>query len=153
MEPAAVVDFLLKTSILDQMTGSLCSAVTSAPDGSSMLHRLEREQFLLVPLDEIGAWYRYHHLLREYLLDRLHAQMGEQISELNRRAYRWFAAQELWTTAVQHALVAGDFAEALEFVENCAMSLVVKGDLLTLLKWEQKLPAELMKGQLEVKSL
>ncbi len=31
------------------------------------------------------------------------------------------------------------------------MALVVKGDLLTLLKWEQKLPAELMRGQPEVK--
>ena len=150
-ETAPVVDFLLKTSILDQMTGSLCSAVASAPDGSSMLQRLEREQFLLVPLDENGAWYRYHHLLHEYLTGRLHAQMGNQISELNRQAYRWYAAQELWTPAVQHALVAGDFAEALEFVENCAMALVVKGDLLTLLKWQQKLPAQLMKGQLEVK--
>ncbi len=150
-EPAAVVDFLLQTSILDEMTGSLCSAVAGTPDGSSMLHRLEREQFLLVPLDEVGGWYRYHHLLREYLTDRLNAQRAGQIAELNRRAYRWFAKQALWTTAVQHALAAGDFTEALEFVENCAMSLVVKGDLLTLLKWEQKLPAELMRGQLEVK--
>ena len=150
-EPAAAVDFLLKTSILDQMTGSLCNAVTGTSDGSSMLHRLEREQFLLVPLDEVGGWYRYHHLLREYLTDRLNAQMVGQISELNRRAYRWFATQAQWTTAVQHALAAGDLTEALEFVENCAMALVVKGDLLTLLKWEQKLPAELMKGQLEVK--
>ena len=150
-QPAAVVDFLLKTSILDHMTGQLCSAVAGSSDGGSMLHLLEREQLLLVPLDGNGTWYRYHHLLREYLMDRLQAQMLDQVSELNRRAYRWFATQELWTTAVQHALVAGDFAEALEFVENCAMSLVVKGDLLTLLKWEQKLPAELMKGQLEVK--
>ena len=41
-----------------------------------MLHRLEREQFLLVPLDEVGGWFRYHHLLREYLTDRLDAQMA-----------------------------------------------------------------------------
>ena len=100
-EPAAAVDFLLKTSILDQMTGSLCNAVTGTSDGSSMLHRLEREQFLLVPLDEVGGWYRYHHLLREYLTDRLNAQMVGQISELNRRAYRWFATRAQWTTAVQ----------------------------------------------------
>ena len=65
------VDFLLKTSILDQMSGSLCSAVAGTPDGSSILHHLEREQFLLVPLDEVGGWYRYHQLLREYLTDRL----------------------------------------------------------------------------------
>ena len=75
-EPAAVVDFLLKTSILDQMNGSLCSAVAGTADGASMLEALEREQFLLVPLDEHGDWYRYHHLLREFLLDRLRTKMG-----------------------------------------------------------------------------
>ncbi len=51
-EPGAVVDFLLKTSILNQMNGALCSAVAGTADGASMLEALEREQFLLVPLDE-----------------------------------------------------------------------------------------------------
>ena len=75
--------------------------------------------------------------------------MAAQVSELNRRAYRWFATRAHWTTAVQHAIAAGDFCGALEFVENCVMELLVKGDMLTLLKWEQKLPTELMKEQLE----
>ena len=51
-EPQPVVDFLLKTSILDRMNGSLCNEVAGIPDGASMLETLERDQFLLVPLDE-----------------------------------------------------------------------------------------------------
>ena len=90
-EPPAVVDFLLKTSILDQMNGSLCSAVAGTADGASILEALEREQFLLVPLDEHGHWYRYHHLLREFLVDRLRTKMGDQVQDLHRRAYRWYA--------------------------------------------------------------
>ena len=50
-----------------------------------------------------------------------------------------------------YAIAAEDFPRALEFIENCAMSMVVKGDLLTLLSWEQQLPKELMSSQLEVK--
>ena len=46
-EPEPIVDFLLKTSILDQMNGSLCSAVAGTPDGAAMLEALEREQFVL----------------------------------------------------------------------------------------------------------
>jgi LuxR family maltose regulon positive regulatory protein len=150
-EPEAVVDFLLKTSILDQMNGSLCSAVADTSNGASILEDLEREQFLLVPFDESGHWYRYHHLLREFLLDRLRTRMDDQIPDLYRRAYRWYAARELWSEAVHYAIAAEDYPMAIEFIENCAMSMVAKGDLLTLLSWEQKLPKELMSCQLEVK--
>ena len=150
-EPEPVVDFLLKTSVLDQMTGSLCSAVAGTPDGASMLEALERDQFLLVPLDEHGNWYRYHHLLRGFLLDRLRAKMPDQLPEIYRRAYRWYGARELWSEAVQYAIAAEDYPLALEYIEHCAMVLVAKGDLLTLLSWERQLPKELMSCQLEVK--
>lgn len=150
-EPAEVVDFLLKTSILDQMNTSLCSAVAGCREDAGILEALEREQFLLVPLDDDGNLYRYHHLLREFLVDRLRARMGDQIPDLRRRACHWYAAREMWTEAVNYAIAAGDFALAIEFIEHCAMAMVARGDLLTLLSWEQKLPRELMGGQLEVK--
>ncbi len=150
-EPEEVVDFLLKTSVLEQMNGSLCSAVSGSSEDAGILEALEREQFLLVPLDESGHWYRYHNLLREFLLDRLRARMGDQIQDLQRRASRWYAAREMWSEAVQYAIAAGDYAMAFELIEDCAMSMVARGDLLTLLSWEQQLPRELMSGQLEVK--
>ncbi|MBZ0211340.1 MAG: LuxR C-terminal-related transcriptional regulator [Hyphomicrobium sp.] len=150
-EPEEVVDFLLKTSILEQMNGSLCSAVAGTSEEAAILEALEREQFLLVPLDESGNWYRYHNLLREFLLDRLRTRMGDQLQDLHRRACRWYAARQMWSEAVHYAIAAGDYPLALEFIENCAMSMVARGDLLTLLSWEQQLPKELMSGQLEVK--
>jgi LuxR family maltose regulon positive regulatory protein len=149
--PKEVVQFLLRTSVLDQMNSELCEAVTGMPNGSAMLQALEREQFLLILLDEAEGWYRYHNLMREFLLGRLRARMGEEVAELNRRAYRWYEERDLWREAVHYAIAAGDYHRALEFIENCAMSLVVTGDLFTLLNWERHLPAELMSGQLEVK--
>ena len=149
--PEPIVDFLLKTSILDGMNGSLCNEVAGIPDGASMLETLERDQFLLVALDEHRNWYRYHHLLREFLLDRLRAKMPDQVPEIYRRAYRWYSARELWREAVQYAIAAEDYPQALEYIEHCAMTLVMKGDLLTLLSWEQQLPKKIMKSQPEVK--
>jgi LuxR family maltose regulon positive regulatory protein len=102
-------------------------------------------------IDEVNGWYRYHHLMSDFLIDRLRVRMADQIPELHRRAYRWYASQELWNHAVQHAIAAQDFDQALGYVEQCAMSLVIKGDLLTLLAWERQLPAELMSGQIHVK--
>lgn len=150
-EPDEVVDFLLKTSVLDQMNPALCSAVSGCREDAGILEELEREQFLLVPLDDDGTWYRYHHLLREFLVDRLRTRMGDQVPDLHRRACRWYAAREMWSEAVHYAIAAGDYALAIEFIEHCAMSMVARGDLLTLLSWEEKLPRELMSGQLEVK--
>lgn len=143
--------FLLKTAILDRFNTSLCEAVTGSKGCDDILKALQREQFLLVALDEHEGLHRYHHLMSEYLLARLNNRMADQIPDLHRRAYRWYAARGSWSDAVRHALAAEDFDQALRYVEQCAMGLVVKGDLLTLLSWERKLPAELMKGQVEVK--
>lgn len=146
-----IVEFLLQTSILDHLSGALCEAITGIHESGELLARLERQQFLLIPLDGADGWYRYHHLMREYLTNRLQSRMGDRVAELNRRAYAWYADEGLWTQAVQHAIAAKDFDRAFEFVGQCAMSLVTKGDLLTLLAWERQLPATVMTGQREVK--
>jgi LuxR family transcriptional regulator, maltose regulon positive regulatory protein len=150
-QPEPVINFLLKTSILDQMNGSLCSAVIGRTGGAPMLENLEREQFLVVPLDDHGNWYRYHHLLREFLLDQLRCKMPDELSGIYGRASRWHSERKLWREAVQYAIAAEDYPLALECIENCAMSMVMKGDLLTLLSWEQQLPKQFMSSQLEVK--
>jgi len=73
------------------------------------------------------------------------------VPELHRRAYRWYACQELWTDAVQHATAVGDTAQAISWIERCAMVLVKRGDLLPLLGWQGLLPAELMRSQMTVR--
>src|SRR4051794_4099668 len=68
-----VRDFLLRTSVLDALTGPLCDAVTGAPGGKAMLESLERANLFVVPLDDRREWYRYLHLfadvLRSYVAD------------------------------------------------------------------------------------
>jgi LuxR family transcriptional regulator, maltose regulon positive regulatory protein len=146
-----IVQFLLQTAILDRLHGSLCQAVTGIMRSAELLEALNHEQLLVMTIDEVNGWYRYHHLMSDFLLARLQTRMADQIPELHRRASRWYASQELWNHAVQHAIAAKDFDQALGYVEQCAMSLVIKGDLLTLLAWERQLPAELMSGQIQVK--
>jgi LuxR family maltose regulon positive regulatory protein len=146
-----IVQFLLETSILDRLDGSLCRAVTGIARSAELLKALRHEQLLLVTLDEQNGWYRYHHLMSDFLIDRLLARMPDKVPELHRRASRWYALHQMWNEAVQHALAAEDFDLALGYVEQCAMPLVIKGDLLTLLAWERQLPPKLMAGQPQVK--
>ena len=60
-------------------------------------------------------------------------------------------SQELWTDAVQHAIAAGDAVRALDWIKNCAMPLVKRGDLFTLLGWQRLFPTALMRSQPEVR--
>jgi LuxR family maltose regulon positive regulatory protein len=107
---------------------------------------------LLTPIDHGGVWYRYHMLLAEYLGQRLEVDRGNEIPELHRRAALWHASQQLWTEAVQHAIAAGDSNRAISWIKNCAMALIKKGDLFTLLEWKRLFPDDLMRGQSEVRT-
>jgi LuxR family transcriptional regulator, maltose regulon positive regulatory protein len=146
-----IVQFLLQTAVLDRLHGSLCQAITGIARSADLLKALNHEQLLLTTLDEENGWYRYHHLMSDYLIDRLRSRMPDRIPELHRKAYTWYAAQQMWNLAVQHAIAAKDLDQAIAYVNECAMSLVAKGDLLTLLAWERQLPAELMSHQSDVK--
>jgi LuxR family maltose regulon positive regulatory protein len=63
-----VREFLLTTSVLEKMTGSLCDSVVGREGSAGLLRELARRNLFVVPLDERGEWYRYHYLLSELLL-------------------------------------------------------------------------------------
>jgi LuxR family transcriptional regulator, maltose regulon positive regulatory protein len=150
-QPSELVEFMVRTAILDRLSPSLCEAVTGVKTAAECLDAVAACQLLLAPLDQEGRWFRYHPILAEYLGERLTSEFGDEISSLHRRAYQWYAAQELWTQAVKHAIAAGDTDQAVSWIKNCAMSLVKQGDLLTLMDWLRLFPAELMRSQLEVR--
>lgn len=85
-QPEAVRNFLLKTSILDRLSGSLCDAVTGHDGGKAMLHALDRGNLFLVPLDDGRRWYRYHHLFADVLRARLLDEQPDRVPERDVRA-------------------------------------------------------------------
>jgi LuxR family maltose regulon positive regulatory protein len=86
----------------------------------------------------------------EYLHRRLQTQHRDEVADLHRRACQWYAQEAQWTDAVRHAIAAGDADEAVSLIGRCAMALVTKGDLLTLLGWQRQFPAHLMRSQIKV---
>ena len=149
--PGELISFMLRTAILDRLSAPLCEAVIGATSGRALLASIEKRQLLLTTLDQEHQWYRYHPLLAEYLKQRLESELGNELPELHRRAARWYASQDLWTEAVQHAIASGDTVQALSWIKNCAMPLVKRGDLFTLLGWQRLFPTALMRSQPEVR--
>src|SRR5829696_6958171 len=90
-QPDEVRAFLLDTSVLDQLAGGLCDALTGRSDGQQMLETLERENLFVVALDDERRWYRYHHLFADALRVRLAARHADRAAELHAAASRWLA--------------------------------------------------------------
>jgi LuxR family maltose regulon positive regulatory protein len=141
-QPDEVRAFLLRTSVLDRLTGPLCDAVTGGRDGAAVLERLERDNVLLVPLDDRRRWYRYHHLFADVLRARLVQERPGDVAELHRRAARWWERHDGPAEAVEHALAAGDGDLAGALVEAAVPALRAGRQEATLRRWLEALPEE-----------
>lgn len=140
-QPQAVQDFLLQTAVLDKLHGDLCNAVTGRTDGRSLLNQLYNANLFLVPLDDEGEWYRYHHLFADLLRDRQRALRGAETAVLHQRAGQWYAQAGMVSEAMRHALAAADYAQAVTLLERHAMRLIMQGYVKTVNGWVQAIPA------------
>jgi LuxR family maltose regulon positive regulatory protein len=143
----SVQAFLLRTSILDRLTGSLCDALTleheaGVGDGQAMLNRLEHANLFVVPLDESHQWYRYHHLFADSLRVCLKQARPDRVPEYHSRASRWYAEHGYLTEAIEHALSANELDRAVRLIEQAAESTLMRSEFTTFLSWVEALPEE-----------
>src|SRR3989454_2652724 len=145
----SVQTFLLRTSILDRLCGSLCDAVLLNPSvsGQETLEYLEHANLFLVPLDNERRWYRYHQLFAELLRQRLQqrsaSSTGDEVgdvTELHRRASQWYEDNGLEIEAFHHAVAANDVARAERLIEGEGMPLQFRGAGAPVLNWLESLP-------------
>jgi LuxR family transcriptional regulator, maltose regulon positive regulatory protein len=143
----ATRDFLLRTSILDRLTASLCNVVAERQDSHEVLSALERANLFILPLDDSRAWYRYHHLFAGVLRHRLQAEKPADIPALHRRASAWYAGQGFVPDAIRHALAASDWDGAAELILGGTSSeLLQRGELMTLLGWFRAFPDPIVRS-------
>jgi LuxR family maltose regulon positive regulatory protein len=116
-QPDDVRSFLLQTSVLSRLTGSLCDAVTGRAGGRAMLETLDRKNLFLVPLDDRRHWYRYHHLFADVLQVHLLDEHSDSVPELHLRASQWYEQNGEPAEAIHHALAGLDVARAADLVE------------------------------------
>jgi LuxR family maltose regulon positive regulatory protein len=151
-----VQEFLLRTSILTRLCGSLCDAVvgrdagpdgTQHQDGQAMLEELQRANLFVVPLDDERVWYRYHHLFAQLLRARLEETRPGLVVDLHRRAVAWHEENGLGFGAVQHALATGDYSLAAAVIERAIMRFDIwsSTEISTVLGWMQTLPDDVVR--------
>ncbi len=142
----SVQKFLLQTAVLNQLTGSLCNALTGQNDGQEILEALERANLFIVPLDNERRWYRYHHLFADLLRQRLQqSSEADDIADLHIRASQWYEANGLELEAFHHAVEANDVERVLRLIEGEGLPLYFRGEAIPVRRWLESLPeAEFM---------
>lgn len=123
---------LLRTSILERLSGPLIETVCGITDGGGWLRRLAATNQLLISLDRNGTWFRYHHLLAELLRVEAGNSIRVELAELHRRAAAWHRHHGTPIDAIEHYLHSGDHDEAADLIYNDATELLNSGQLATL---------------------
>ena len=127
-----VQDLLLRTSLLDRVSGELADLLTGRTGSERILLDLEDANAFVESLDPGRTWFRYHHLLADFLRLELRRQLPEQLPVLHRRAAEWFAQHSEVADAVRHTQAAGDWPDAARLLADHSFSLTLDGQAQTM---------------------
>jgi LuxR family maltose regulon positive regulatory protein len=131
----ARIRFLLRSSVLDELSGQRCDEVLDRSGSARVLRELARANLPLEPLDHADGAYRYHPLFAQMLRAELHRREPDLEAKLHRRASAWFAGREQFEEAIDHAIAAGDEKRAGELVWALVGPSVARGDRRTVREW------------------
>ena len=138
--------FLLRTSILKQLSAPLCEAVTGQADAAQVLEGLVDGNIFLIPMDYHGEWYRYHALFADLLRKRLLQSDKDILVDLHNRAGRWYAHNNMLDQAVEHFLAGEDYAAAATLIEGHAERILMHGQTATFLRWLEAFPLKQLRA-------
>jgi LuxR family maltose regulon positive regulatory protein len=134
-QPAAVQDFLLTTSVLEELTPALCKLVTGRDDAGELLSLVARQELFIIPLGDDGHQYRYHHLFAKMLQAELESRRPGERDELHRRAATWYAEHDEPDAQVRHLLAAGEVTAAGDVVAAAWPGMWNRGQSETVRRW------------------
>jgi len=140
------LDFLLRTSVLDELSGPLCDAVLGTSGTAATLRRIERQNLLLEPVADRGGRCRLHGELRRVLRAELERTAPELVPALHLRAAAWLRRSGEGDAAIEHALLGGGWAEARQGITRSWRRLVDSGGQARVLGWLERMPEELVAG-------
>ncbi|MEX1072773.1 MAG: hypothetical protein WED86_03650 [Chloroflexota bacterium] len=138
-----VRNFLLSTSILQQINAELAERLAGVHDGAVILSDLEQRGLFTNRLDAAEARYRYHGLFRDFLERRLIAERTDgEVTGLHIHAASYFETHEQWPQAIHHYLKAGLTPQAARLIARYGEDVVAEGRLGLVDEWLVQLPAK-----------
>ena len=143
-QPAYLQRFLLTTSILRQMDGTICDALLESHDSLSMLkHLYELGLFVDLIGDET---YRYQRLFHDFLISQAVKDPERKIA-LHKRAAGYYEKTGQLEETLHHLLEAREYSRAADLIEKIGGGLLNSGRLDSLSDWFARLPDEYLRNR------
>ena len=133
--PSEISEFLIRTAVLDVLSGTLCDTVLETTGSGAYLEELEDENLFVVPLDRRRERYRYHHLFRDWLLMELRHRAPDLVPRLTARASAWCEQQGSLDRAITYAMAGNDVDRVATLVGQHGQVLYYSGRAASLARW------------------
>lgn len=131
-QPSEVRDLLLRTSVLERVSGPLADALTGGSGSQAILQELEDANAFVSSLDAGRSWFRYHALFADLLRLELRRTHPAIVGSLHRAAAPWFEEHGYAVEAIRHAQAAKDWPRAARVLADNYVDLVFDGRKATL---------------------
>lgn len=125
--PDHLIEFAIRTSILDELTGPVCDAMLERRGSARTLRQLADQNALLLATDGAHHTYRWHNLMGEALRAELRQIEPELESSLRLRASGWYWSQGDTRRAIAQAAGARDASLTGELLWHEILSYVTRG--------------------------
>ncbi|MDD3230397.1 MAG: hypothetical protein PHE09_14440, partial [Oscillospiraceae bacterium] len=138
-----VKEFLVHTSFLDNLSQPFCDKVTGNANSEKLLRMLSESSGFIIPLDQEQRLFRYHHLFREFLLNRLETESVTTRHTLCDQAGQWYLENGYLQEAIDCFIKAKEFAKAFPLVWDIYLPMTQNGEYSTWRKWMASMPEAL----------
>lgn len=134
-------EFLLKTAVPEWVSVDLARELSGRDDAGSVLDGLEHANAMI---QRHGDWYRYHSLLRGYLVAELARRDGRALGLLHSKTAGWLGRAGMPGPALDHAAAARDWGRLSRLVDRFGLRLLLSGETESLRRALGSFPAEVM---------
>lgn len=146
MQSDEVKNFLLHTSILEQISAPLCDTVLNIKNSQSILDSLDKNNMFIIPLDTERHCYRYHHLFADLLKQRLLLKDKSIAKRIHNKACDWFEQNKMYKFAIGHALEINNYEKSTRLLSEMVEDLWESGQHIAIMKYGDIMPDDVIKN-------
>ena len=117
------IDFLVKTSPLSYVNPSIYKDIDNR-DGYEIIEKLIEKNMLIITIDEEKRIFRYHNILRQYLMELFDKYEESVKNEIIDKAYILLIKDENYDEAISIFINYNRYDDALKIIEKNAHNIV-----------------------------
>ncbi len=156
-QPAALRDFILRTSMLGEFDAGLCQTVLSPlyeepQNWQGLISAVVQNNLFVLPVGADGRWLRYHHLFRDFLRKKFESTHPDEVRPILARLGHAYEDMAEWEKAHYIYKQLNDNQVLVAMIERASKDMIVHMKV-TLESWLNDLPPSMLRSHPELLSI